>query len=527
MSISDRQEQDPEVGSEVTFNLWSGPWINVVGIEGDTRRLSLRDCLVTAHQLIGFEDPSPLVIASLQRLMAAVAQDIVAPTSVADLTRLLENGRFDADEVDRFGAQYDPRFELFSETTPFLQTADVGLSPSRDDRKKTVGYLFPEEPTATNINHFFHRYDDELQYSPATAALGLVTVPAFATSGGAGIRPSINGVPPLYVLPQGDTLYETLILSLATPGYQPAIASDVDDPAWRRDPCVERGAEVLAVGYLESLTFPARRVRLFPEQPGGFDSRTGEWSDVLVRTMVFDMGISRPKDGEAWFDPFAAYRISENGPTPIRPQQGKTTWREFGNLFHTTGASDDGAQSRPVRAPSIVLQLAQLQDAGVETSHPWRFRCVGLRTDMKAKVFEWVDDTLDVPPAILADPLAQLNVEVAINRVEEWSRRLAGIHRTVYSDARTKHDAERSRMLSEFWIRLAASFRILTLEVCDGSGGTEALDLWTTHVFDVGYQVLEMAAGAAGDRSDALRQRADALTRYRIGRASKAKEWVK
>ena len=75
--------------------------------------------------------------------------------------------------------------------------------PKRKSETKTVAYLFPEEPAATNINHFSHRYDDDYQYAPASAAAGLVTIPAFATSGGAGIRPSINGVPPLYVLPDG------------------------------------------------------------------------------------------------------------------------------------------------------------------------------------------------------------------------------------------------------------------------------------------------------------------------------------
>jgi len=50
--------------------------------------------------------------------------------------------------------------------------------------------------------------------------------------------------------------------------------------------------------------------------------------------MIFDMGESRPKDAAPWFDPFAAYKKSDpKPPIPIRPIEGKATWREYGSLF--------------------------------------------------------------------------------------------------------------------------------------------------------------------------------------------------
>ncbi|HUZ85233.1 MAG TPA: type I-E CRISPR-associated protein Cse1/CasA, partial [Gaiellales bacterium] len=421
----------------LSFNLWHEPWINVLGTDGArTARLGIRDCLVGAHRLRALADPSPLVAAGLQRLLAAIAQDIVRARGVADLTALLRRGQFDPEAIDRFGATYAPRFDLFSADTPFLQTADVPPElPRRAGETKPVSYLFLEEPTATNVNHFAHRYDRDAQYAPATAAAGLVTLAAFATSGGAGIKPSINGVPPLYVLPAGNSVFETVARSIITPGFQPRIASANDHPAWARDPVVQRSREVLAVGYLESLTFPARRVRLIPERVAGRCARSGEESPVLVRRMVFEMGHARPKDAAVWLDPFAAYRTREKGePVPVRPQQGKALWREYGTLFQTAAPDDSGEVGKPgtVIPPAVVQQTALLGDTLDDQQSVWRFRCVGMRTAMKAKVFEWVDETLDVPAGILADPAGQAEVTVAVQRAEEWVKRIAAIHHGVY-----------------------------------------------------------------------------------------------
>ena len=511
----------------VSFNLWTEPWIPVLTCDGQARQLSIRDCLANAHELYAFADPSPLVVASLQRLLAAIVQDICRPRSLSALAAILMQGRFDPSDIDAFGNRYAHRFDLFSPTEPFLQTADIGLElPKKKGDTKTVGYLFPEEPTATNINHFFHRYDDDYQFSPATAALGLITIPAFATSGGAGIKPSINGVPPLYVLPVGDTLFETLAFSIITPDFQPQIASADDRPAWNRDPVIERSKEVLSVGYLESLTFPARRVRLFPEQGPGRCSRSGEWSDILVRRMVFDMGHSRPKGSALWMDPFAAYRFrGKEEPAPIRPQEGKVLWREYGNLFHTVVPDDSGeVQAGVVQPPAVVLQVAQLQDHGID--HPiWRFRCTGIRTDMKAKVFEWVDEALEVPAGLLSDPLGQFDVEEAVQRAEDWSKRIRAIHYGAFGDD-DQFGPIRQRMEMRYWTRLADPFREFVLAAADSTRRADARRDWVTQLFKVGEQVLDEACEETGERGERLQRRAQALTSYRMACGAKRKEWL-
>ena len=179
--------------------------------------------------------------------------------------------------------------------------------------------------------------------------------PAFATSGGSGIKPSINGVPPLYVLPQGETLAHSLIASLVTPAHRPVAADgDCDEPWWRHAPTIGFKDERERVGYLHSLTFPARRVRLHPTAAAGSCARCGRQDAWSVQTMVFQMGESRPGDAPFWLDPFAAYRLREDkDPVPVRPLEGRVLWREFAALFLPSG--DQEHQTIP---PTVVYQLA-------------------------------------------------------------------------------------------------------------------------------------------------------------------------
>lgn len=523
---------EPELASRFSFNLWDHPWITALGRDGARRQLGIADCLLEAHELGALLDPSPLVVAGLQRLLAAIAQDIYQPESIAELARLLAVGRFEPEAIQRFGLTYRHRFDLFSETEPFLQSGDIPRDPPKQaSATKPVGYLFADVPTATNINHFDHRWDDREQYSPAAAARGLVTLPAFATSGGSGIKPSINGVPPLYVLPAGETLFQTLVLSIITPSFRPEVAAAPaeDRPAWRREPRIERGREVFDVGYLESLTFPARRVRLIPETGPGVCSRSGELSQVLVRRMVFEMGHWRDK-GSHWFDPFASYRLRQNDlPVPVRPVEGRALWREYANLFHVVekpGASE--VRREGVVMPRVVAQTIELVEtcsAASERGRRWRFRCIGLRTDMKAKVFEWVDETLEVPTGILLDQAGEIDVSVAILRAQQWGDGLLRLHRQHYGAERDRFQEIRERMRRAYWTDLSDAFRRYIDAAAQPSGRDEALVAWTGQLFRVGEEVLQCAADETGWRGERLRQAAELMAHYRRMRAIQQKEF--
>src|SRR5947209_717867 len=105
----------------VSFDLWREPWIGVLRPDGEREEVGIEACLTRAHEFAALSDPSPLVVAGTQRLLAAVAQAIFDPREVADLADLVEAGRFDPERVRAFGTEWAGRFDLFSRDRPFLQ----------------------------------------------------------------------------------------------------------------------------------------------------------------------------------------------------------------------------------------------------------------------------------------------------------------------------------------------------------------------------------------------------------------------
>lgn len=494
-----------------TFNLWTEPWIMLERPDGGVERLGIEQTLLRAHEYTAIYEPSPLVVVGIHRLLVAILQAVIDPQKNADLKKLWKAGHFPVRDIQTFGKQYAERFNLFSEKAPFLQSADLPMQAGKGDKAKTIAYLAAEMPAGTGITHYRHGTDSTQMFCPACAAYGLVCIPAFATSGGAGIKPSINGVPPIYVLPGGRSLLESLVASLLTPEYQPLAASPKrDDAWWLRKPVVRKAYEVREVGYLHSLTFPARRVRLHPEQASAACTRCGQASQWGVRTMIFEMGESRPKGAAFWFDPFAAYKLPEDkskdkSPTPVRPAQGKALWREFAALF-LQGAQEN---KRHTYRPSVLDQIAAL-DIGQEwSSYP--FRCIGVRTDMKAKVFEWVDAGFQVPPALLRDETAGPQVSRAIQFTGDCTGIIAGAFRDAFggSAKKARHEAIRARMIDEYWSSLASPFRDFILALAPMSFDQRETELhrWAEAVVQKGLESFKRVAELIGDDAASLRQR--------------------
>ena len=516
---------------EPSFNLWNQPWIALERPDGAVERRGIEGAILESHEFTTVYEVTPLAVAAIHRLLVAVVQAALRPERNADLEGLWSSGRFPAERVRAFGDQYRHRFDVFSEEEPFLQTADLPRRPTEDTKTKSVAYLSVDIPAGTAVTHYRHGPEDEQAFCPVCVAAGLVCIPAFATSGGKGIRPSINGVPPIYVLPGGNTLFESLAASLLTPAYQPAMASRAKDDAWwERSPVVPRYAEVREVGYLHSLTFPARRVRLHPERLGRRCTRCGWNAEWLVRTMIFEMGESRPKSAELWLDPFAAYRKPDarSGkavPTPVRPVAGRAVWREYASLFLQLPA-----EGRTIR-PRVLDQIAALDVDNL----PERFRCVGLRTDMKAKVFEWLDAGLDVPPGLLRDEGAALRVEQGLEFASDCAQILSRTFRRYAGRRRPggqgpgrrseRHGGLQRRVDNQYWSALAAPFRDLTTLLASGEEATAELP-WGETVVTTARAAFQRAMDELGDDADSLRDSETAKKWCAIELARRRKEYL-
>lgn len=501
-----------------SFNLWFEPWITLERPDGQLEVLSIERVLTEATSYRALFDPSPLVIVSIHRLLVAILQDIIQPEIEEDLYELWEDGEFDAEAIAQFGREYAQRFDLFSAEAPFMQSADMPLYPTKKGKGKSVGYLFQEENAGTAVTHYHHTYDDSHQYCPICCAKGLITIPAFASSGGAGIKPSINGVPPIYVLPGGETLFQSLAASLTVPNYQPTVAdTENDTPWWRHRGIVEKKSVVHRVGYLHSLTFPARRVRLRPEKASHPCSRCGREADWTVSEMVFDMGESRPKEAAFWRDPFAAYKIRKDGeePIPLRPLEGKALWREYEGLFLPTSMQDEKAG---FMRPAIINQLEQISDElPYDRGVGYPFRIVGVRTDMKAKTFEWESHGFQVPPDILVNLTTAQKITAAIRFATDIDSILKRTFNAYFGgDGQHKrHETIKKRLSQAYWSALAPEFQQTIIQFAHTVDLDPPFHAWLDTVQQTAMSQFADHAKLVGRDATALKQRVEAINSNR------------
>jgi CRISPR system Cascade subunit CasA len=513
-----------------SFNLWTEPWITLEDPHGELSQHGIRDAFVHAHEYTAIYDPSPLVVVGIHRVLTAIMQDALNPQENADLDRLWVDSKFPTEKVDEFGNQYADRFDLFSEDKPFFQSADLPMFPDEKERKtgKSVAQLFPETPSGSLVTHYRHITDEEQVFSPVAAALGLVTMPPFVSSGGAGLMPSINGVPPIYVLPSGKTLFESLAASLIASSLLDKYTNDNDLAWWKRSvPVVvseskkkkagmkfSEHRQLSEVDYLHGLTFPARKVRLHPERLDVACSRTGNQSEWCVRTMAFRMGESCLEEVR-WWDSFVAYRLSmkptgkrkpsankkaSDKPKPIRPMRTRIPWREFSGLF--LQRKDESQQTR---RPLFLNQLAMLQVGKQIQTYP--FRCIAWQTDGKMKFYEWMDFGFDIPSSLLQDPNGAEWTEQALSFATE----AADVIKRVFSGT-FKRDAKsperfkslKERLEADYWSVLAGKFRRFVLDLGDLARQKETLDGWLDTVVRQAHSAFECGADSTGNDGNTL-----------------------
>lgn len=516
--------------SKPSFNLWTEPWVMLEGARGDLSPHGIRDGLVNAHEYVAIYDLSPLVVVGIHRLLTAILQDALEPQENDDLDQLWTRGRFPADKIDKFGKQYADRFDLFSEDKPFLQSADLPMFPDEKERKasKYVAQLFPETPSGSLVTHYRHTTDEEQVFSPAAAAAGLVTMPPFVSSGGAGLMPSINGVPPIYVLPAGKTLFESLTASLISARLLKKYMTRERDLAWwKRTKVVVQESrkkkegmkasehhQLGTVGYLHALTFPARRVRLHPERLDALCSRSGQRSEWCVRTMAFRMGESCLEEA-TWEDPFAAYRLppkstgkrksaaskkSSDKPKSIRPMRTRAAWREFTGLF--LQRNDENQQSR---RPFFLNQLAELEISKQVETYP--FRCIAWQTDGKMKFYEWMDFGFDVPPSLLQEPNGAQWTEQALSFATDCAATMTHVFSATFKrDTKSPERFKRlkERLEADYWSALAGKFRQFVLALGELDQQSRTLDGWYDTAVRDAQSAFDRTADATGDDGNTL-----------------------
>jgi CRISPR system Cascade subunit CasA len=270
------QPSDAAAAGQNHFNLLEKPWIPVIFLNGEFKRLSITEAFQQAHQIRDIASPNPMDRVAVVRFLLALLYwgqgnppPLPPPTpdtplDVAALLAKLQNHR-----------QY---FKLLGDKPRFYQTCDA-------DRKTKIAELIQEIPSGNNFWHFRHVTDKQHGFCPACCALGLLRLPLFAVSGLPNLRAGINGTPPIYVIHHGQTLADTL-----RQNWLPTSSTSLGTPAWV-DPLVRPSAQG-AVPLLVGLTTLARKVWLLDDNTQGICSLCGRPCGLSAKGQSAERGES-------------------------------------------------------------------------------------------------------------------------------------------------------------------------------------------------------------------------------------------
>jgi len=328
------------------FNLLEEPWVPVRYPDGGRGEVSVRDALLRSASIASIEDPSPLVVASLHRLLLAVLyRALSGPTDSEQARKLFLEG-FPLDKIEAYLDTWRDRFWLFDASHPFGQHPAVPEEALEPWTKLTA------EHNATANKVLFDHTDtrDPGAKELAACARWLVSTMSFSISGGRGYYPSPSANA-MMVIPVGQTLSDTLCLNLVP--YPNRDVAAVDLPLWERPPvALPLGSpKRMAHGYADLYTWQARMILLERDRPEG------------VSRVRFIAGEGyEPTTGLS--DPMHAYRthpVKGRLPVQFRPDRG--AWRDFPSLLPGEGGSPPAtvehaarmALQDPNRVPRAIL----------------------------------------------------------------------------------------------------------------------------------------------------------------------------
>lgn len=437
-----------------TYDLIAQPWIPVVQLDGSTAKIGLKALLERAHEIREIADPSPLTTFALYRFTLAVVHSVLrGPRDTTEWNRLWKGGHFSQKDLSGYFKKWHDRFDLFHPQHPFLQVADFVTVKGETPVTTPVVRLLLELASGNNATLFDHTTESEPKALPADAAArSLVVAQAWGLGGGQGPTSKSYGKHPymahapcvgaVATLVWRPTVFETLCANLARIGGDVPFCSDSDDrPTWERDE-PRRPEPGVPTGYLEFLTWPARHVRLVPDDANG-----------SVADMYFAQGA--PLDPDAGYEnPFAGLQISpQKGRLPVRLDPERAIWRDSAALFALP------SETPHAEAPAAVRFCQRYADKLFGDDSVLSLACFGLAND-KAKPLLWRAETISASVRVVRDPEAVTELESALATVESIWRALSDAlrllaYRSLETDTKKPDTAEVSRIQKRLLARLS------------------------------------------------------------------------
>ena len=285
------------------FTLLEEEWIPALYHNGEWKRIGILQAFEDAGRIRQIAASNPMDRVAILRFLLALlywCQGNPPGDSIA-----IPAGKFPG---DWFVKLHDNRdcFNLLGGGKRFYQ-----------DRKTQhplgITDLLQEIPTGNNFWHFRHATDKKDGLCPACCAFGLLRLPLFSVSGTPDRKAGINGTPPIYAIPVGESLWETL-----TQNWQPRRLPG-GTPAWIQPDIFPTLREEVPV--LIGLTQLSRRVWLHDPEPVGTCICCGEKASIIRTCEYQSAGI---QENEHWSDPHVLYSEIPSKEYPEKMQRKKS-----------------------------------------------------------------------------------------------------------------------------------------------------------------------------------------------------------
>ena len=302
------------------YDILTEPWLPVRELSGEVTNVGLLELLEEAHRFEAIDGLNPMEEYSVLRFLSVFLTAVFRPKRWRVKFELLKEGSFDMSKIQAYIElchKEGVSFDIFDEKRPFMQA----MPNSEYDKQEHItssAKLNSTRASGHNHIHYDHTLEKDASMSPAEAFVGILTTQVFCPSDGSGYYPCINYKKgqgqPLYFLPKGKTLFETLILAMFT------ISGDSNErEVWFNDmEIIHKEDGVNAPSKLYGMMFPSRRIRLIVD--GG-----------LVKREYFQPGLHlASKSG--WTDPHVAYYLDKNEIRQITPSMDREGWRNIRTL---------------------------------------------------------------------------------------------------------------------------------------------------------------------------------------------------
>ncbi len=398
------------------FDLIKEPWIPCLRPDGSVEQVGLKEALTRSSEFLAVVGETPLVTASMYRLLLAVLHRVVdGPQTADDWISLWQSERLDPGRVNAYFRKWSDRFYLFHPDHPFYQWPDDRVD------QKSIRILRGEFSHGENATLFDHSTKERsTKWPPAVAARALLSAQNFGVAGSCHPKlklyfshsPLAKGV---FFLLGGNSLFQTLLFNLLPYAYIEDRFMGFGLPVWEVDNPFMSNRSV-PLGYLDYLTWPSRKIMLLPEK---------DTSGYFVEHVTISPGLSLP---DHIFDPMKHFISSRSkGWTVTRFQENRALWRDSAVLLEL---KDRSAVKAPV---GFHLMADMIAEYGV-LPEDIEFRIIALgmaagpidseRKAKAGKIHFYRHETMSLPGKYFEDRDLLLKLSGALEKAETLGRSL-------------------------------------------------------------------------------------------------------